>query len=108
MVYVRLTLILRACNTIKRNLSLNGFSFASMIHAALADAGGARPFHISPLGPIRKGKETISIPCFSLEAFVKDRRIDSAHLIASQAMAALFIRLPYNMPSCGVEPGCTS
>lgn len=101
------------CNTIRRNLSLNGFSFVSVIHTALADADGARPFHISSedqtglssLGPIRTGKETISVPCLPLEASVKDRRIDSVRLIAFQAIATFFIRLPYNMPSCGVEPG---
>jgi FkbM family methyltransferase len=78
-----------ACRSTRRNLDLNGFSFADVIHTALADAEGARPFHISAddqtglssLGPISTGKETISVPCLPLEAFLKDRRIDSVRLL---------------------------
>jgi len=78
-----------ACRSTRRNLDLNGFSFADVIHTALADAKGARPFHISAddqtglssLGPIPRDKETISVPCLPLEAFLKDRHIDNVRLL---------------------------
>jgi FkbM family methyltransferase len=78
-----------ACLHTKRNLDLNGFSFAEVIHTALADIEGRRSFHIScdhetglsSLGRIPTIKETISVPCLRLDSFIKSRHIDRIRLL---------------------------
>jgi FkbM family methyltransferase len=79
----------QACNSTRRNLGLNGLYFAEVIQTALADIEGMTSFHISTddqtglssLGPIPICKETISVLCLRLEAFLDERRVDSVRLL---------------------------
>jgi len=78
-----------ACLSTRRNLGLNGFAFANVIHAALADVEGARPFHISAsgqsglssLGQIPMATDTISVPVVRLDAFLDRENIDTIRLL---------------------------
>jgi FkbM family methyltransferase len=78
-----------ACLNTRRNLSLNGFSCADVIHAALADTEDKLSFHISTddqtglssLGPIPTSKESIFVPCLRLETFMNARKIDTVRLL---------------------------
>jgi FkbM family methyltransferase len=77
-----------ACRITRHNLGINGF-FAEVIHMALAESKGRRPFHISvegqtglsSLGRIATVKETISVPCSRLDDFLEDRRIGGVRLL---------------------------
>lgn len=79
----------QACLSTRRNLGLNGFSLADVVHAALADTEGRLSFHISTddqtglssLGSIPTTKETISVPCLRLETFMKNRHIETVRLL---------------------------
>jgi len=78
-----------ACLNTRRNLGLNGFTRADVIHAALADTEGKLSFHISSddqtglssLGLIPTSKEIISVPCLRLETFMNARKIDTVRLL---------------------------
>jgi FkbM family methyltransferase len=78
-----------ACLNTRRNLGLNGFSCADVIHAALADTEDKLSFHISTddqtglssLGPIPTSKESIFVPCLRLETFMNARKIDTVRLL---------------------------
>lgn len=78
-----------ACQSTRRNLALNGFYSPEVIHVALADCNGTVQFHISTddqtglssLGLIPGCKETISVPCFRLEGFINERRVDRVRLL---------------------------
>jgi len=79
----------QACHNTRRNLNLNGSYSAEVIQSALGNSDGMVPFHISTddqtglssLGPIPRCKETISVPCLRLEAFLNERRVDSVRLL---------------------------
>ncbi len=79
----------QACQSTRRNLALTGSYSAEVIQAALADQNGSRPFYISTddqtglssLGSIATFKQTISVPCLRLEAFLDEKRVNRIRLL---------------------------
>ena len=78
-----------ACEAAKRNLSLNGMTWAEVINSALSDHEGSLPFHVSSddqtglssVGLIPNSKKTIHVPCGRLETLLDNRGINHIRLL---------------------------
>ena len=78
-----------ACEAAKRNLSLNGMTWAEVTNVALSDHEGSLPFHVSSddqtglssVGSIPHFKKIIDIPCGRLETLLDNRGINHVRLL---------------------------
>ncbi|PYX16820.1 MAG: hypothetical protein DMG84_06370, partial [Acidobacteria bacterium] len=78
-----------ACDAAKRNLSLNGMTWAEVTNIALSDHEGSLSFHVSSdeqtglssVGLIPNFKKTINVPCGRLETSLDNRGINHVRLL---------------------------
>ena len=78
-----------ACEAAKRNLSLNGMTWAEVSNIALSDHEGSLQFHVSSddqtglssVGSIPHFKKIIDIPCGRLETLLDNRGINHVRLL---------------------------
>ena len=78
-----------ACDAAKRNLSLNGMTWAEVTNIALSDHEGSLSFHVSSdeqtglssVGLIPNFKKTIHVPCGRLETSLDNRGINHVRLL---------------------------
>ena len=78
-----------ACEAAKRNLSLNGMTWAEVSNMALSDHEGSLQFHVSSddqtglssVGSIPSSKKTIHVPCGRLETLLDNRGINHVRLL---------------------------